>query len=160
MSNATVVALNQFDSRISNAGALYTAHVRPEKPTSDWVGPFAIDVQVGDKSLLTLCHQLSLTCRCVCYFVLLLLSQVKLSQRLCGYLYLSQVNVKAVTPLSTLPITTTQVISPSKVRCSRMMGPECRCPRACASTRTGERTRRPTTCGRDALTLLHLSTAP
>lgn len=46
VTNATVVALNQFDSRISNAGALYTAHVRPEKPSEDWVGPFAIDVQV------------------------------------------------------------------------------------------------------------------
>jgi hypothetical protein len=46
VTNATVVALNQFDSRISNAGALYTAHVRPEKPSPDWVGPFAIDVQV------------------------------------------------------------------------------------------------------------------
>jgi hypothetical protein len=46
VTNATVVALNQFDSRISNAGALYTAHIRPDKPSSDWSGPFAIDVQV------------------------------------------------------------------------------------------------------------------
>ena len=29
-----------------HAGALYTAHVRPDKPSPEWVGPFAIDVQV------------------------------------------------------------------------------------------------------------------